>query len=437
MNIIVCWLVFYIKTKEIFQIVWLSRKKNIILCFNSLRLLKSKMEKIALVVIAYNRVTSLKRLLKSLDGAYYDGEENVPLIISIDKSNTDKVERFADEFVWKHGEKTVIKHQQNLGLKQHVLSQGKWLEEFDAIVVLEDDIVVARDFWYYVRRCVSEYQNMDEIAGISLYSFSVNYHSRHPFIPLHKGDNDVYFMNCAMSWGQVWMRKSWRKFYDWYLEHSDFVATPALPESICSWGDKSWLKYHTRYCIEENKYFVFPYVSYTTNFSDCGTHMSASDTIYQVPLLQGKKRNLCLPNLKATDAVLYDGFFENKSLYDALGLGPSQCCLDLSETHGNREHNRFWLTTRQLPYKVLRQWPLEMRPVELNVLLDIENGNGIYLYDTTIAAQRPSEVKGYPAYLVQYLVQNSFLFIREYGYWNVVRDFMAVLKDKIKMTLKK
>lgn len=395
------------------------------------------MEKIALVVIAYNRTTSLKRLLMSLDDACYDGEENVQLVISIDKSNTDKVERFADEFVWKHGEKNVIKHQQNLGLKQHVLSQGKWLDEFDAIVVLEDDIVVARDFWYYVRRCVSKYQDMDEIAGISLFGFSVNYHSRHPFIPLHKADNDVYFMNCAMSWGQVWMRKSWRKFYDWYLGHLDFAATPALPESICSWGDKSWLKYHTRYCIEENKYFVFPYVSYSTNFSDCGTHMSAPDTIYQVPLLQGKKRNLFLPSLNTNDAVVYDGFFENKSLYEALGLSASQCCLDLSGTNGNREHKHFWLTTRQLSYQVARHWNLEMRPVELNVLLGIEGGNGIYLYDTTIPSTHSSKGKGNPAYLAQYLVQNSFIFIREYGYMNLVRDFMAVLREKIKMILKK
>ena len=395
------------------------------------------MEKIAIIAIAYNRVNSLKRLLLSLEKGHYVEEQNVPLIISIDKSNSDEVEQFADTYVWAHGEKIVVKHESNMGLKKHVLSQGEWLKNYDAVVILEDDVVVAEDFWYYVRTCVSKYQNCDSIAGISLYSFFINYHSRHPFIPLHKGDNDVYFMNCAMSWGQVWMRNSWIKFYDWYLGHSDFVGTPALPESICSWGDKSWLKFHTRYCIEENKYFVFPYVSYTTNFSDRGTHMLASDTIYQVPLLQGDKRNLVLPSVDAADAVEYDGFFENKGLYDALGLCSSQCCLDLSETNGNREHKHFWLTTRRLPYKVVKQWSLEMRPIELNVLLNIENGSDIYLYDTTIPAQHPCEVKGNPAYLAQYLVQNSFLFIREYGYMNVVRDFISVLKDKIKMTLKK
>ena len=121
-------------------------------------------EKIALVVIAYNRVGSLKRLLKSLEKGYYNGEENIPLIISVDKSNTDEVERFADEYVWDFGDKKVVKHQQNMGLKQHVLSQGRWLDEYDAIVVLEDDVVVAHDFWYYVRECVKKYQNGVSIA---------------------------------------------------------------------------------------------------------------------------------------------------------------------------------------------------------------------------------------------------------------------------------
>ena len=136
-------------------------------------------EKIALVVIAYNRVGSLKRLLKSLEEGYYDDVENVPLIISVDKSDTDEVEQFADDYTWNFGDKIVVKHQQNMGLKQHILSQGIWLDEYDAIVVLEDDVVVARDFWYYVRKCVNKYKDEDSVAGISLYGYSINYHNTH------------------------------------------------------------------------------------------------------------------------------------------------------------------------------------------------------------------------------------------------------------------
>lgn len=387
------------------------------------------MEKIALVAIAYNRVDSLRRLLNSLEQGYYGNETNIPLIISIDKSNTDEVELFADAYHWPYGEKQVVKHAYNLGLKKHVLSQGEWLEKYEAIVVLEDDVVVAEDFWHYVRSSVAKYQDSEAIAGISLYGFSINYHLRHPFIPVHQGSNDVYFMNCAMSWGQVWMRKSWFAFMSWYDKHQDFAPSALLPESICGWGDKSWLKFHTCYCIMENKYFVFPYVSYSSNFGDCGIHMSAQDTIYQVPLQLGRKQSLSLPSLSDEGAVLYDGYFENKRLYSSLGIASEECCLDLNRTNANREYKRYWLTTRILPYKVVRHFALELRPIELNVIMQLEQGEGIFLYDTTVAGKRP-KISGNPAFLVQHYVQNAFLFLREYGYVNVLRDFFRVLRDK-------
>ena len=52
------------------------------------------MENIAIVTVAYNRVKSLSRLLNSLLCADID---NAPLIISIDKSNTNEVERYAND----------------------------------------------------------------------------------------------------------------------------------------------------------------------------------------------------------------------------------------------------------------------------------------------------------------------------------------------------
>ena len=53
------------------------------------------MNKIAIIAVTYNRIDSLTRLLKSLENAEY-GDERPTLIISIDKSKTDAVEKFAD-----------------------------------------------------------------------------------------------------------------------------------------------------------------------------------------------------------------------------------------------------------------------------------------------------------------------------------------------------
>lgn len=383
------------------------------------------MDRIAITVVAYNRRDSLQRLLDSLSAAWYDGGDDVPLYISVDKSGTDEVERFADAYEWTHGTKTVVRHDTNLGLRRHVMEQGRLLDTYDAIVVLEDDLLVAPGFWNYTRQTVARYKDCGDVAGISLYSFAVDYHSRHIFTPVSKGD-DVYFMNCAMSWGQVWMKRQWQEFEAWYAAHPDFPLMPHLPISICSWGEKSWLRYHTRYCIEQDKYFVFPYVSYTTNHSEAGTHVRQRDCIFQVPLQLGRIDAMRLP--ECGGAVRYDGYFQNKDLYAALGLTERECCLDLRAINANREGKRYWLTTRRLPYATVREYDYAYRPLELNVLLG-NAGTGIYLYDTTRPAPRP-RAAGNPVALADRYMQNGFEFVREYGFRNTARDLLKMIKAK-------
>ena len=103
---------------------------------------------IAIIAIAYNRPQGLFRLLNSLNAAHYP-DKDVTLIISIDKSDTDTVERAADAFVWNHGTKRVKKHNENLGLHKHIMSQGEELDRYDAIIVLENDIVVSPAFYTF------------------------------------------------------------------------------------------------------------------------------------------------------------------------------------------------------------------------------------------------------------------------------------------------
>ena len=148
---------------------------------------------IAIVVVGYNRVDSIARLLHTLSTAYYP-HNNVPLIISIDKSETDIVEKYADEFNWNYGNKRVIKHTQRMGLRNHILSIGKLFDQYEALIVLEDDLSVSPNFYLYAQQTVDKYKNDDRIAGISLFSFAINYQTQRFFLPI-KDENDVYFMN--------------------------------------------------------------------------------------------------------------------------------------------------------------------------------------------------------------------------------------------------
>ena len=177
---------------------------------------------------------------------------------------------------------------------------------------------------------------------------------------------------------------------------------PHLPKSICSWK-KSWLKYHTRYCIEHNKYFVYPYVSLSTCFSDAGEHTGDSMTIVQVPLLFGNK-----DAYHFAPTVRYDAFFENQDLSSYLNIPPSELCVDIYGEKNKRENLRYWLTRDIKDLKIVKSFGLKLKPVELNIIFGI-SGSDIFLYDTTQSA--PNHLSAKPMLFERYL-KNDFVGIR-------------------------
>lgn len=338
---------------------------------------------IAIVIVTYNRANSLKRVLHSISRAYYD--DKVDLIISIDKSDNNEIENIADSFQWKYGSLKIIKHPTNLGLRKHILSIGEYLNIYDALIVLEDDITVTPSFYYFARSAVEKYNSNSDIAGISLYNFPINYQNLLPFYPI-KSEYDVYFMNCAQSWGQVWMRTQWFAFKEWYLSNNEEFNIETLPQIINKWPKSSWLKYHTRYCIEKNKYFVYPYFSFSTNNSDEGSHVKISNNLFHSNLFLGEQKSFLLPDINDC-VVKYDGFFQAKFLSNYLGIDSNDLCVDLYLSKPKKLYKKYLLTTASLPYKIVREYEIDYRPLEANILLN-NLGNGLFLYDTTILGER-------------------------------------------------
>lgn len=340
------------------------------------------MPNIAIVVVAYNRVDSVNKLLNSLLNAYYS--QPVTLIISIDKSETDAVERIGDEFEWPYGEKIVVKHAENIGLRRHILSIGDYTKQYDGVVVLEDDLEVSPSFYNYALEAVEKYQDDERIAGISLFNFPLNLQISLPFIP-ERNEYDAFLFQNAQSWGQVWMTKSWLQFIKWYERNSEeFTYQPHLPYSICHWGKNSWLKYHIKYCIEQDKYFVYPYTSLTYCSGTAGVHSNELNNYTQGLILQGNMTNFRFPNYES--AVKYDVFYERVGLDYKLGV--EDVCFDLNGSKGNRMNHRYWLTTKRASYKVVRSFGLKYIPMEQNVVRN-EEGDSIFLYDTHEKGEKP------------------------------------------------
>ncbi|MEJ7683901.1 MAG: hypothetical protein WKG06_39790 [Segetibacter sp.] len=165
------------------------------------------------------------------------------------------------------------------------------------------------------------------IAGISLYAFEWSQAASRSFTPASNG-SDVYFFQHAQSWGQIWSKRMWQEFREWYIVHKDFEITANVPDNVKNWSAKSWLKYHIWYCVEKNKYFVYPYVSLSTNYSDLGEHLKGDSTFFQVPILTGNRVRYDMPELDI-NSCKYDVFFERQELGDFLNVQNNELCVDL------------------------------------------------------------------------------------------------------------
>jgi hypothetical protein len=346
----------------------------------------------AIIVIAYNRPDSILRLLNSLRLASYP-KKKVPLIISIDYQNSvnhDEVVKIAKDFEWQFGEKRIIEHKNNLGLKKHVISCGNLVVDYGAIIMLEDDIFVSPYFYNYASEALNFYQNSDEIGGVSLYCHKKNFLTNLPF-ELIPDSNDVFFLQIASSWGQAWTQKQWYDFMDWMShDEGDLLC---LPPSVRLWPDSSWLKCFIRYLIVKDKFFVYPNKSLSTNFGDSGTHNLNKNVEYQVSLFIGNEfKFITIEN----SFNVYDAFFEILPSRLKL-LMPKLIEIDFSvDLYGKKEliniSTEYLLSSKKIKDKshsVCSGFGLELKPMILNVVYDIKgevfkmNLKNNFIYEVT------------------------------------------------------
>jgi hypothetical protein len=379
---------------------------------------------IAIVAIGYNRPAALERLLQSIARARFP--ESVKLYISLDGGGGEPVARVAREFHWEHGEKQLILHGKNLGLREHVLRCGDLSQQHDALIALEDDLVVSPGFYDYALQSFSFYKDDPQIGGISLYHHAYNETAQFPFIPISDG-SDVYFLQYASSWGQMWTKEQWRNFRSWYDKsgRTDNSIAAALPPNIRLWPENSWKKYFIAYLNKNDLFFVFPRVSLITLFGDEGTNLRIRETFLQVPLWYGE-RLFVFTKLELSSAV-YDTWCE--ILPDRLkklwkGMEGRDFGVDLYGMKSKDDVSAAYIISGRRCKSPERSFGREMRPQEENLAREIP-GNYFHL--------GKKEDFEEPPYLARLLKCHEK---KELSYWYPVREY-HFSGDRILATEKK
>jgi len=95
------------------------------------------------------------------------------------------------------------KRNNNVGLANNIISGvTELLQKFEAIIVLEDDLITATGFLSYMNKALHRYSNSDKIMQVSGYNFPTKRQSK----------NRSYFLPLTTSWGWGTWSRAWKKF---------------------------------------------------------------------------------------------------------------------------------------------------------------------------------------------------------------------------------
>ena len=330
------------------------------------------MSRLAILVMGYNRLNSLKHVLESLKKLVITCE--IPLIISIDGGGTPEINDFVQKYQWPHGIKQIHIHKERLGLRKHFFWAGDQTEQFDNILFLEDDIMPSPYAVDAAMQLCDQYAGDDRIAAGSLYSPMLCEFKDIKF-PRVEDAGDC-FMLAHPYWGTVWMKKSWKLFRQWF---ETYECKPALlPPNVAKWRDgSSFKKVFIQYLIETRRTCVYPKTAYVTNMGEKGENNGTGLFCYQTNL------SLVKPQFRYVtfeeQMARYDAFMEIEA--DVLKryvpcLKEYDFTVDLKQVRQVFE-TPYVLTTRPVK-KAILTFSGKMKPVENGVLLEIP-GMGISL----------------------------------------------------------
>jgi hypothetical protein len=383
-----------------------------------------------IVVVAFNRLHSLKRLCSSLD-RMVPPEDEANLVFSIDNNenkNLDVIE-YAKAYSWKHGKKEVRVKEKNIGLRAHILSCGDLTEEFGEVIILEDDLYVSPYFLEYTRMAHNFYKNDKRIGGISLYHYQHTDAEKIPFAPL-TNESDVYFLQVTSSWGQSWNRNQWQNFRKWYNANPDLESIQGVPAEVLNWPATSWKRYFNSYLIDTKKYFVFPVKSFTTNFNDPGMHYLDRDHEAQAPLVTVDPEF----RFKKFDSArnIYDPFFEIipdtiKHYNEALAAYDFD--VDIYGTKRIKDLVKPFVITTKKCRNPIFTFERSLKPQEMNVMFAIP-GNDIFLCKNEDLEQEKYEqndiVRDFPYFFRHYFNRSELTLF-----------FKLLINNKLNRILKK
>ena len=270
-----------------------------------------------------------------------------------------------------------------LGLDAHIMACWSEAAHFDAIVLLEDDTVVAPNFMHQVQAACSTFAGDPNCAAMALHHFVRNETDlKEPFYPLTY--HGWFRMQYPSSRGTIITYNQWKRYQQWKPSEASSRghADIRLPPRVASWSNANWERPFLQYMLDQKAYVAYPEQATVTMFGELGGHVRYRQYYHAFHSRLNMETQFPRFSAGALERVpRYDPFFELDVEFFKLhnpGLSKYDFDVDLYGLKPNTALSKPYLLSSKPCHRPLEKFMDEMMPHEVGPLLDV-HGAGISL----------------------------------------------------------
>lgn len=189
------------------------------------------------VLFAYKRLDTLKKVVKSLEEAELSNQTDIYIYVDAakktgdlekNKAVKDYLENWKDTSVFK---KVSIEYaSSNKGLSASIIQGvGKVMDEYGKAIVVEDDIVVSKDFLSFMNRSLDYYEKEEKVWAITGYTEELDMlkNMEYSTFPWYRCD----------CWGWASWKDRW-ECVDWEVaDYNKFIFSPRMRRKMNRGGE--------------------------------------------------------------------------------------------------------------------------------------------------------------------------------------------------------
>ena len=263
---------------------------------------KIKLKKAPICLFVFNKSHLINKILNSLSRCVGFSEHKVFIFSDnfenyIDKKRVDKIRNILIKFSVKNKNVTLIFRNKNFGLKKNItLGISEIISKYKRVIVLEDDLILSRNFLLYMNSGLNFYKKKKKIFSINAYV---------PKLPnklLRNYSYDNVLIYTPSSWGWGTWHDRWKMFKPRFkvdkknIKKVKKIFSLSKNENYFSFLDINlrnkdlWAANWSYASLKNKKLNSFPVISKVSNIGFDGSGQGGLSKKYEINIKKNKTK---------------------------------------------------------------------------------------------------------------------------------------------------